>query len=491
MLAVVSPRRPRRSRVPAMARSARWAFARYCCAQPHLWAPRTTEVGEMSLRSIAFSLKTATVFRGSLRTAQELAAHDDLSVERLRELSDRRMIQQVRFAMTQTVFYRELYKRAGIALGDITSREVFEFLPIVTKEDVRERGAEFTSTEASENNSRRVATGGSTGEPLIMKRDARVNPRAYEWRLLKWWGLAPYVDTAIVYRFFRDQKGTLKQKAVWWPSKRFQLDAFDMTEEAMRAFLTEYARVKPGLLIGYVGGVLELARFAANEGLRLAGSPVIATTAAPVLWQQREEIEAVFGGRVYDHYRCAELNWIAGECRERDGLHVFEDLKRLELVGPDLKPVASGESGQVVVTDFTNRVFPLIRYQLGDVTSVKSGPCSCGMPYLRIDNVRGRVSDAAVLPDGDVLAGEALAQTFSKVAEAVKQFQIYQHADHSITVKVIPRLAPDDPRIEQAVEAVRKSVRETVPVSLEIVDSLPHEGGKIRFIVSEVGRVNS
>ena len=445
----------------------------------------------MSLRSTAFSLKTATIFRGSLRTAQELAAHDAMSVERLRELSDRRMIQQVRFAMTQTAFYKDFYRRAGIELGDITSREVFEHLPIVTKEDVRERGPEFVSTEASDRNSRRVATGGSTGEPLTMKRDARVNPRAYEWRLLAWWGLTPYVDTAIVYRFFRDQKATLKQKAVWWPSRRFQLDAFDMTEEAMRDFLTEYARVRPGLLLGYVGGVLELARFAAKENLDVAGSPVIATTAAPVLWQQRDEIESVFGGRVFDHYRCAELNWIAGECRERDGLHVFEDLKRLELVDSHMMPVPHGESGQVVVTDFTNRVFPLIRYQLGDVTSVKSGPCACGMPYLRIDNVRGRISDAAVLPDGDVIAGEALAQTFSKVAEAVKQFQIHQHADHSITVKVIPRLSADDPRIQQAVEAVRTSVRETVPVSLEIVDSLPHEGGKIRFIVSEVGRTNS
>lgn len=445
----------------------------------------------MSLRSFAFSLKTATIFRSSLRTAQDLAAHDALSVERLRELSDRRMIQQVRFAMTQTAFYKDFYRKAGIELGDITSREVFEYLPVVTKEHVRERGAEFVSTEATDKNSRRVATGGSTGEPLIMKRDARVNPRAYEWRLLSWWGLAPYVDTAIVYRFFRDPKATLKQKAVWWPSKRFQLDAFHMTEEAMRAFLGEYARVRPGLMLGYVGGVLELARFAAREKLDVAGSPVIATTAAPVLWQQREEIESVFGGSVYDHYRCAELNWIAGECRERDGLHVFEDLKRLELVDSDLKPVSRGEIGQVVVTDFTNRVFPLVRYHLGDITSVKSGPCACGMPYLRIDNVRGRVSDAAVLPDGDVIAGEALAQTFSKVAEAVKQFQIYQHADHAITVKVIPRLAADDPRIQDAVEAVRKSVRDAVPVSLEIVDSLPHEGGKIRFIVSEVDRADS
>lgn len=445
----------------------------------------------MSLRSSAFSLKAATVFRRSRQTAQELGAHDSWSAERLRELADRQMIQQVRFAMSHTAFYNDYYRKAGIELGDVTSRAIFEHLPIVTKEHVRERQSEFVSAESTERNSPRVATGGSTGEPLVMKRDARVSARAYEWRLLKWWGLPPYIDTAIVYRFFRDRHATIKQKAVWWPSRRFQLDAFDMTEEAMDGFLREYLRVKPELLIGYVGGVLELARYASRQGLNIAGSPVIATTAAPVTWQQREEIEAVFGGTVFDHYRCAELNWIAGECAERNGLHVFEDLKRLELVNSNLEPVSPGHVGQVVVTDFTNRVFPLIRYHLGDLTSVKPGPCGCGMPYMRIENVRGRVSDTAVLPDGDVIAGEALAQTFSRVAEAVRQFQIYQHADYSITVRVIPRLSPDDHRIEQAVEAVRTSVKNSVPVTLEIVDSLPHEGGKVRFIVSEVRRDNN
>jgi phenylacetate-CoA ligase len=440
----------------------------------------------LTAKSLAFSVKTVTVFRDSAHRAGELAGHDSLSPDRLRELNDQLMLHHVRFAITHTAFYPAFYRKAGIELGDVTSAEVLRELPIVTKEHIRARGDDFLSTEANDRTARRVATGGSTGEPLVMKRDTRVNARAYEWRLQRWWGLQPYVDTAIVYRFFRTERETLKQKAVWWPSRRFQLDAFDMNPESMRSFLTEYQRVQPGFLIGYVGGVLELARFAARENLSLPGSPVIATTAAPVTWQQREEIEAVFGGRVYDHYRCAELNWIAGECRHRKGMHVFEDLKRVEIVDDAGAAVPAGMPGEVVVTDFTNRVFPLIRYQLGDVSAFQTAPCECGMPYRLIDNVGGRVSDSAILPNGEVIAGEALAQTFSKVAEAVRQFQIHQHADYSITVRVIPRTSPDDPRILQAVAAVRRAVRKAVPVELEVVDTLPHEGGKIRYIMSDV-----
>ncbi len=442
----------------------------------------------LTLRSAAFGLKAATVFRDSVRVATDLVRHDTFSPDTVRELNGRLMLNHVRFAMVNTAFYPAFYRAAGIELGDITNTEVLKHLPIVTKDLVRERAGEFVSNESNDRTSRRVATGGSTGEPLVMKRDLRVNARAYEWRLQRWWGVRPYVDTAIVYRFFRTNRETLKQKAVWWPSRRFQLDAFEMTPEAMHEFLNTYVKVQPGFVLGYVGGIVELARFAAAEKRNLPGSPAIATTAAPVTWSQRGEIESVFGGRVYDHYRCAELNWIAGECRHRTGLHVFEDLKRVEIVDDELRPVPAGTAGELVVTDFTNRVFPLIRYRLGDISSVVDGACECGMPYRRIDNVRGRVTDAAILPSGEVIAGEALAQSFSRVAEAVRQFQVHQLADHSITVRVIPRSLTTDPRIASAVDAVRKAVKGAVPVTVEFVESLPHDGGKIRYIISDVAR---
>lgn len=442
----------------------------------------------MGFKRLVFSAKTATVFRSSLRDTAELLAHDRLDPDQIRAMNERAALSQVRFAVEHTAFYPRFYREHGIEPGDLCSPDVLTALPFVTKAHVREFADQFMTDECTPQTSRRVATGGSTGQPLVMKRDARLNARAYEWRLLRWWGLEPYVDTAIVYRFFRSPRETLKQAAVWWPSRRFQLDAFEMTAPAMDAFLEEYRRVRPGLVLGYTGGVLELARHAAARNLPLPGSPVIATTAAPVSWSQRAEIESVFGGRVYDHYRSAELNWIAGECRHRDGLHVFEDLKSVEIVDADGRPTEDGSLGEVIVTDLTNRVFPLVRYRIGDVSAWKEKDCACGLPYRRMESVGGRITDAVILPNGEVIAGEALAQAFSKVAEAVRQFEIHQQGDHSITVRVIPRGDPDDPRINLALDGIRRSVQGSVPVLCEIVDSIPHVGGKIRYIRSDVER---
>lgn len=443
----------------------------------------------MDLRRAAFRAKVASpVFGPSWRDYCELVRHDGLSADEIRALNERAMLRQARFAYEHTAFYPRHYRDHGIEAGDLARPDVLSHLPLVTKEHIRERGSEFLSDECNPKTSGRVATGGSTGEPLAMKRDTRLNARAYEWRLMRWWGLAPYVDTAIVYRFFRSRTDTLKQGAVWWPSRRFQLDAFNMTRASMDDFLAMYRAIRPEFVLGYTGGVLELARHAQERGLVLPGSPVIATTAAPVPWPLREEIEAAFGGRVYDHYRSAELNWIAGECRNRDGLHVFEDLKRVEVVDAAGDPVPDGQEGEVVVTDLTNRVFPLVRYRLGDVSARVAGSCRCRLPYPRIRSIGGRVSDSVVLPGGDVIAGESLAQAFSRVAEAVRQFQVHQLPDHSISVKVIPTGSPDDPRIAEAVDRLRSVVHGAVPVRLEFVDGIPHDGGKVRFIRSDVAR---
>ncbi len=52
------------------------------------------------------------------------------------------------------------------------------------------------------------------------------------------------------------------------------------------------------------------------------------------------------------------MPWIAGECAEQSGMHVFWDVRRVEILDDDDRPVPDGQEGNVVVTDLTNRVFP-------------------------------------------------------------------------------------------------------------------------------------
>ncbi|MFL0457501.1 hypothetical protein ACH0CV_09190 [Brachybacterium paraconglomeratum] len=78
---------------------------------------------------------------------------------------------------------------------------------------------------------------------------------------------------------------------------------------------------------------------------------------------------------------------------------------------------------------------------------------------------------------------------FSAPPEPVRLFQIHQHEDYSITVRV-PEGEGSDARehIDIAVDALHSRVGDQVTVRLKLVDSLHCTGGKTTCILSDVAR---
>lgn len=52
-----------------------------------------------------------------------------------------------------------------------------------------------------------------------------------------------------------------------------------------------------------------------------------------------------------------------------------------------------------IITDFTRKTQPIVRYQLDDVLVIKKTPCPCGSPELAIERIEGRCDDLLQLPD--------------------------------------------------------------------------------------------
>jgi phenylacetate-CoA ligase len=262
------------------------------------------------------------------------------------------------------------------------------------------------------------------------------------------------------------------------------MDTFDISEHSVEEFIQKWRRVRPEYLTGYVGGVIALARLATERGVELAAPKAIGVTAGPLLPAQRKEIQSYVRAPVYDHYRTSEANWLAGECAQQDGLHLFQDIKRIEILR-DGKATAPGDDGEIIVTDLGNRVFPIIRYATGDVSSTIEGACGCGRPHPRIRPVQGRVIDFLSLPSGKVIVG-GLTGTFAGLDEYVRQFQIYQSADFDIEVRV---MLTDHPgavsAAEERVARLRANVGGEAAVSMRVVDHIAAPKGKLRYILSD------
>jgi phenylacetate-CoA ligase len=85
------------------------------------------------------------------------------------------------------------------------------------------------------------------------------------------------------------------------------------------------------------------------------------------------------------------------ECEEQAGVHVWADLCYIEILDKDGEPCAEGERGEVVVTMLKKEAFPLIRYKIGDISSLSWEKCECGRTHPRLARLSGRTDDMLVV----------------------------------------------------------------------------------------------
>src|SRR5437016_5768538 len=87
------------------------------------------------------------------------------------------------------------------------------------------------------------------------------------------------------------------------------------------------------------------------------------------------------------------------DCAARAGIHVWEDHYHPEIVDPATGAVVpDGTTGELVVSTLTRAGLPLVRYRTRDLTRVLSRErCDCGRTALRLDRLRGRTDDMAIL----------------------------------------------------------------------------------------------
>jgi len=107
----------------------------------------------------------------------------------------------------------------------------------------------------------------------------------------------------------------------------------------------------------------------------------------------RKTFEQDYGIRAQQIYSTAELLLLGYECNQKSGWHVPEEVF-IEIVDHNTgKQLPPGEVGEIVVTPF-DKVFPLIRYGTGDLSSMITEPCLCGRTSPKLTGLLGRVGEA-------------------------------------------------------------------------------------------------
>ncbi len=298
------------------------------------------------------------------------------------DLQWRAVVDLVAYARESSPFYRQ---RLGPVNGaSALTRDVFTHVPRLTRQDVTScREAIRVGTAAGSAMSRR--SGGSSGRSVSIPIDSATYSwyLAGTWRGLRHWGSDLTDRGAVLLGPARGGVWGLAAKGKDWAMNWLRLAVDSQFERCAPDVLARLAAFSPTFIYAFPSAMDHLACLAKALGWRpRAQVKVIVLTGEPVYAFQRRRISEAFQCPVAEEYGSGELGSMAFECPD-GSLHVTTENVFLETVtaGP---PDAPG--GLVLATQLHNRLFPLIRYETGDVGVLEGAGCRCGrgLPTIRV-----------------------------------------------------------------------------------------------------------
>lgn len=388
---------------------------------------------------------------------------------------------QLRHAYATVPYYRAAWDSAGVRPEEVKSLADLESFPVLTKADIRRHERSLISSEFDIGKLRLKRTSGSTGVPLNIYIDesavrwkAACTLRSDEWsgwrlgqRVAKVWGNPDYRHFGF--------KGRLRN---YFFDRAVYLDTLNLNDHRIAEFTGTIRRHRPGLIFGHAHSLYLLALSLKKNNVRDIRPGGIISTAMLLHDWQRAVIEQVFSCPVTNRYGCEEVSLIASECEEHSGLHVNADSILTEM---------DGSTGQLLVTDLTNRAMPLIRYRIGDVVVPSSRVCPCGRGLPLIERVEGREADYVLTPSGQLISGISLTENFALLIPGTAQIQIVQESLAALHIRLVPDadFGPESRR--KIAELVRDTFGLGVQHEIELVEAIPQEpSGKYRFCISKV-----
>ena len=213
---------------------------------------------------------------------------------------------------------------------------------------------------------------------------------------------------------------------------------------------------------------LRLAEVARERGVDLETSSVRLTIHASEpgasLPSIRERIASSWGATCRDHAGMSEVGPWGYECPERGGLHILESEFISEVLDTESgKPVSSGETGELVITNLGRWAMPALRYRTGDIVQLESTPCSCGSEFVRFPGgVIGRVDD--MIPIRGVNVYPSAVEAIVRELDQVVEFQVDVSREREMwELRIALELAPGT-----AVDATCDDVRSALANRLGI-----------------------
>jgi phenylacetate-CoA ligase len=389
-------------------------------------------------------------------------------------------------------YYSDLFDSIKLKPSDIQSLDDIQKIPLLTKDIIIKENSKLLATDFNMRHVKKGKTGGTTGAPIVVYKD--VANRSFTWasyfRWYEWMGVNYYDKVATLWGAAtvtsKSLKRQIRDKTLQLLQNELRIDSFTMSDQNMMRVYEILTDNKPVLIKGYLSALLNYATFLKTNNLHAISPKALSSTTETLMPHHRKYIESIFKAPIYDQYGCGELSAISYECSAHSGLHINMEHIICEILDENERSVID-KKGRVVGTDLDNYVMPFIRYENGDISSIASTKCSCGINQPLMNSIDGRTVDTVELKSGENVHGVFFTDIFFELGiltNKIQKFQIYQNQPGKIELRVQCAEPMEKKKKQILLQSIQKYFYEVNYSEHKMLSN--EENGKFKYIINKI-----
>jgi len=421
--------------------------------------------------------------------------HECISRDELEQLQLERLQATINRVHKNVTHYRKKFAELGIIPEDIRSLSDLAKLPFTTKDDLLTDYPYGMFAVPLREVVRIHSSSGTTSRPIVVgytKNDVRIWSNLVA-RFMTSAGVTSddLVQIAFSYGLFTGAFG------IHYGAEAIGASVIPMSTGNTEKQIMIMQDYRSTVLVGTPSYALEIASRIAQAGIDPKSLYLKVGLFGGEPWSEkmRGEIEAGLCLNATDNYGVSEVigPGVAGECRCRTGLHIYEDAFIPEIIDPQSGALLSpGSEGELVLTTLSKEAFPMIRYRTGDITRLDYAPCACGRTLVRMQRVLQRSDDMLIIRGVNVYPSQ-IEEAIVGVAGGQAPCQIVVDRRGAmdsleVLIEVTDKIFSLELQKQRSfLETVKKRISSVtgIGVSVRLVEanSLPRTAGKITPVV--------
>lgn len=404
--------------------------------------------------------------------------------EQSRKMREEKLQQLLEFATTHTTFYKQY---AGVT--------DFHNFPVVNKQTYRTHYQDFVVAKEfipfQEGEVHIQKTSGSTGTPFEIPQDTRCRIRRI--------ATIKAMNELVGFHSFNTLMHTRAFAHYWGGTESIRydkslnivyVDNANLNDTKLQAIADAIRNYKVRYIRGYVTSMEAITLYLVKNNIKIDSRVTFITGGELLPLSLKNRIVNQLHCHVTSQY-ANEENGIFGQS-DIDGNPTTINLNLANCFVEILKldkdePAAPEEMGRVVVTDFTNYAFPMIRYDIGDVAMIdKVAPNG---DLLSIKNLSGRSQDMILRTDGSAIDFfNSIPKEVYNNPDIILQWQFTQKdaKKYVLTLCTSDSEAVQESFKQKLISDIKNILGSDAEITINVTTSLPVlNSGKRRVVTNE------